>query len=93
MIEGKYLRKVIKSPKESKSIKINSKELKHHIFICNYNKEELRKRGELATLKYIEWGETQRTSDNVKWTEVPSVSGRQYWYGIEIKEPGKFYYR
>lgn len=88
LIEEKFLRKVIKSPKESKSIKIDPDKLRYHIFICNKSKTELRKAGDLKALNYIEWGETQRTTNNVKWTDVPSVSGRVNWYQINEKEPG-----
>jgi hypothetical protein len=33
-------------------------------------------------LKYIEWGEKQSTKDGSRWSEVPSVSGRTFWWGI-----------
>ncbi|HHE39465.1 MAG TPA: hypothetical protein ENL20_12995, partial [Candidatus Cloacimonetes bacterium] len=81
-IESKYLKQVIKSPKESDSIIIDPKKLKNLIFICNKSKAELKKANHLNTLKYIEWGETQRTKDNKLWTEVPSVQGRKYWWGL-----------
>ncbi len=85
-IERKYLKPVIKSPKESQSITIDPIKLKHKIFICNKNKAELKKAGHLGALKYIQWGEKQRTKQNIKWTEVPSVQGRKYWWGIEANE-------
>ena len=87
-IEKKYLKPVIKSPKESKSIIIDPSKLKFKIFICNKSEEELKKSGDIGTLKYIEWGEKQRTKQDVKWTDVPSVQGRKYWWGIKEKEPG-----
>ena len=86
LIEEKYLRPVIKSPKESESITIDPAKLKYKIFLCNESKAELRKNGNTHALKYIEWGEKQRTKENIPWTEVPSVQGRTYWWGIEIKE-------
>lgn len=86
LIEEKYLRAVIKSPKESESITIDPKKLKFKIFLCNESKADLRKNGDKYALKYIEWGEKQRTKENVPWTEVPSVQGRTYWWGIEHKE-------
>ncbi len=84
-IEEEYLKKVIKSPKESESITINPDNLKNCIFICNKSKEELKKDRHTGALSYIEWGEKQRTKDNMKWTEVPSVQGRRFWWGIERK--------
>ncbi|TSA25305.1 SAM-dependent DNA methyltransferase [bacterium] len=81
-IESKYLKQIIKSPKESDSIIIDPKKLKNMIFICNKSKAELKKANHLNALKYIEWGETQRTKENKPWTEVPSVKGRKIWWGI-----------
>ncbi|MHB8337499.1 MAG: N-6 DNA methylase [Ignavibacteriaceae bacterium] len=84
-IEEKYLKSVIKSPKESQSIIIDPEKLKYRIFICNKSKAELKKEGDIGALKYIEWGEKQRTTENILWMEVPSVQGRKYWWGIETK--------
>lgn len=84
-IEKKYLKPVIKSPKESQSITIDPTKLKFKIFICNKSKAELKKAGDIGTLKYIEWGEKQRTKQDVKWIDVPSVQSRKYWWGIAIR--------
>ena len=81
-IESKYFKQVIKSPKESDSIIIDPKKLKNLIFICNKSKAELKRANHLNALKYIEWGETQRTKENKPWPEVPSVQGRKYWWGL-----------
>jgi hypothetical protein len=86
-IENKYLKQVIKSPKESDSIIIDPKKLKNLIFICNKSKAELKKANHLNALKYIEWGETQRTKENKLWTNVPSVQGRKYWWGLPDNQP------
>jgi len=83
-IEEEFLKPVIKSPRECKSILVNPKDLKYKIFICNKSKEELK--GTNA-LKYIEWGESQKTEDGVRWNDVPSVSGRRYWYGLGERVP------
>lgn len=85
-IEEKYLRTIIKSPKESESITIDPSKLKFKIFLCNESKTNLKKMSDKCALKYIEWGEKQRTKENVPWPEVPSVQGRKYWWGIEHKE-------
>jgi hypothetical protein len=85
LIEEKYLRAVIKSPKESESITIDPTKLKFKIFLCNDSKADLRKKGDKYALKYIEWGEKQRTKENITWSEVSSVQGRKYWYGINIQ--------
>jgi hypothetical protein len=91
-IESKYLKQIIKSPKESDSIIIDPKKLKNLIFICNKSKAELKKANHLNALKYIEWGETQRTKENKPWTDVPSVQGRKYWWGIETKNAPTIYW-
>ncbi|GBD87080.1 putative type I restriction enzymeP M protein [bacterium BMS3Abin03] len=85
-IEKKYLKSIIKSPKESQSIIIDPTKLKHKIFICNKSKAELKKAGDLGALKYIQWGEKQKTKQNTLWKEVPSVQGRKYWWGIETND-------
>lgn len=86
-IEKEFLKPVIKSPRESKSIIINPRTLKYNIFICNKSKEELR--GTNA-LKYIKWGEKQKTKKGIYWKDVPSVSGRKYWYSLGNREVCQF---
>ena len=88
-IESKYLKRVIKSPKESEGINIDPKKLKNLIFICNKSKEELKKANHLNALNYIEWGEKQRTKDNRLWSEVPSVRGRVEWWWLPDNKPAK----
>lgn len=87
-IEPEYLKKVIKSPKESDSIIIDPTRLKNYLFVCNKTKEELLNAGHTGALSYIEWGEKQRTKENVLWPDVVSVSGRKLWYGINYANPG-----
>jgi hypothetical protein len=92
-IESVYLKQVIKSPKESDSIIIDPKKLKNLIFICNKSKEELKKSNHLLALKYIEWGETQRTKENKPWPEVPSVQGRKFWWWLLDNKPAKILFQ
>lgn len=87
-IESEYLKKVIKSPKESDSIIVNPDRLKNYIFVCNKSKKELKADRHIGALHYIEWGEKQRTKNNMKWTDVPSVQGRKYWYALPERVPG-----
>ena len=54
-IEEEFLKPVIKSPRESKTILINPEKLKYWLFVCPYEKEEIK--GTNA-LKYIESGES-----------------------------------
>lgn len=78
-IEEEFLKPVIKSPREGKSIIVNSKDLKYKVFMCHKSKDELK--GTNA-LEYIEWGEKQKTKDGVLWCNVPSVQGRNYWWDL-----------
>jgi len=70
-IEEEYLKPVIKSPRECKSILVNPKDLKYKIFICNKSKEELKGTN---TLRYIEWGENKGFNKN------PTVANRKHWW-------------
>ena len=83
-IEKEFLKHVIKSPRECKSILIKPEELKHKVFLCNKSKEELEGTG---ALKYIEWGKEQKTKDGVYWHRVPSVSGRERWHDLGVRKP------
>jgi hypothetical protein len=80
-IEKEFLKPVIKSPRECKSIIIDPKDLKYKVFMCHKSKEELKGSD---TLRYIEWGEKQKTKSGVLWCKVPSVHGREKWY--ELRE-------
>lgn len=78
-IEEEFLKPVIKSPRECKSIIVNPKDLKYKVFMCHKSKDELK--GTNA-LEYIEWGEKQKTKEGVLWCNVPSVQGRKLWYNL-----------
>jgi hypothetical protein len=81
-IESAYLKKIIKSPKESDTIIIDPEKLRYFLFVCNKSKEDLKKLNHLGALRYIEWGDKQRTPDNMPWPEVPSVKGRKCWWWL-----------
>ncbi len=74
-IEEEFLKPVIKSPRECKSILVNPKDLKYKIFMCNKSKEELK--GTNA-LKYIEWGEVKG------FDERPSCGSRRMWWNLGL---------
>lgn len=81
-IEQDYLKPVLKSPRECKSVVINPEELKIKIFMCQKSKSELK--GTFA-LKYIEWGESQGFHNR------PSVSGRRYWWASPEESGNTFW--
>ncbi|OGF46492.1 MAG: hypothetical protein A2452_04325 [Candidatus Firestonebacteria bacterium RIFOXYC2_FULL_39_67] len=87
-IETEFLKPVIKSPKECRSILIDTNDLKFKVFLCNKTKAELKGKN---ALKYIEWGEKQKTEDGVLWKDVPSVSGRKYWWHIDYQSGNIFW--
>jgi len=72
-IEKEFLKPVIKSPRECKSIIINPNDLKYKVFVCHKSKSELRGTG---ALKYIEWGEKQ------KYHKKPTCASRQKWWDL-----------
>jgi len=55
-IEEEFLKPVIKSPRELKTILVREEDLKYKVFMCHKLKEQLKG---TYSLKYIEWGEGQ----------------------------------
>ena len=72
-IEDEFLKPVIKSPRECKSILIDPSRLKFKLFMCGKDKEDLEG---TAALEYIEWGESQ------EFNQRPSCSGRARWWDL-----------
>lgn len=78
-IEKEFLKPIIKSPRECKSILIKPEDLKFRIFMCHKDKKDM---NGTNALKYIEWGEKQG------FHERPSCNGRLRWWDLnEIKSP------
>ncbi len=83
-IEEEFLRPVIKSPRECRSIVVKPEDLKYKLFYCHKDKSELR--GTNAH-EYIGWGET-----DTEWLDDdgnpnpphkrPSCRGRRNWYDV-----------
>ena len=76
-IEEEFLKPVLKSPKEFEGILIDPAKLTTKVFLCQKSKEQLRREGKTGALKYIEWGEKQKTKVVVPWPNVPTVKGRK----------------
>jgi len=83
-IEREFLKPVIKSPKECDGIKLKQKSLNFSAFLCHKDKSELK--GTQA-LKYIKWGESQKTGEGAPWPKVQSVRGRGNWYELPKRSP------
>jgi hypothetical protein len=59
-IEEEFLKPVIKSPRECRSILIKPEDLRYKIFMCHRDKSELKG---TAALEYIRWGEPRATTN------------------------------
>ena len=72
-IEEEFLKPVIKSPRECRSILIDPSQLKFKLFMCDKDKEDL---AGTAALEYIEWGESEG------FDQRPSCQGRARWWDL-----------
>ncbi len=75
LIEEEFLKPVIKSPRECKSIIIKQEDLKYKVIMCHKSKDELKNENAFI-LDYIEWGE------NKNFQNISTVSNRKKWYGL-----------
>ncbi len=72
-VEEAFLKPVIKSPRQCKSILIDPGQLKSKLFMCPVDKADL---GGTAALTYIKWGESQG------FHRRPSCRGRARWWDL-----------
>lgn len=79
LIEEEFLKPVIKSPRECKSIIIKIEDLKYKVIMCHKSKNELKKENAFI-LDYIEWGEKEG------FNERPTCKSRKYWWDLEEQE-------
>jgi hypothetical protein len=80
-IEEEFLKPVIKSPRELKTIIVREEDLKYKVFMCHKSKEQLK--GTYA-LKYIEWGEKQG------YHKRPTCASRPRWWDLGHRKYGNF---
>ena len=76
-IESEFLKPVIKSPRECKSIRVDPRQLQFKLFMCHADKAAL---AGTAALVYIEWGESQG------YHQRPSCRGRARWWDLGQRE-------
>ena len=76
-IEAEFLKPVIKSPRECKSIRVDPSQLQFKLFMCHADKAVL---AGAAALDYIEWGESQG------FHQRPSCRGRARWWDLGKRE-------
>lgn len=72
-IEEEFLKPVVKSPREVRTVVIDPAQLKYRIFMCHKSKQELE--GTKA-LEYIKWGERQR------YHKRPTCRARIRWWDL-----------
>ena len=76
-IESEFLKPVIKSPRECKSIRIDPSQLQFKLFMCHADKAAL---AGTAASDYIKWGESQG------YHQRPSCRGRPRWWDLGKRE-------
>ena len=77
-IESEFLKPVIKSPRECKSIRVDPSQLQFKLFMCHADKAAL---AGTAALEYIKWGEAQG------YHQRPSCRGRTRWWDLGEQSP------
>jgi hypothetical protein len=75
-IEAEFLKPVIKSPREIRTIKVRLEDLRYLVFMCHLSKEELRNQGKSKALRHIEWGEKQG------YHRRPTCASRGRWWDL-----------
>ena len=79
-IEAEFLRPVLRTPREARTILVSSEELRFKAFYCNYDEEQLKG---TAASEYIKWGEEQG------YHLRPSCASRGLWYSLGKRHQGR----
>ncbi|MBP9017526.1 MAG: Eco57I restriction-modification methylase domain-containing protein [Paludibacteraceae bacterium] len=82
-IEAEFLKPVIKSPRELKTIMVRIEDLNYLVFMCHKNKEDLKDK---KALEYIEWGESK------EYNLRPTCRSRNLWWDLGEREIGDLSY-
>lgn len=72
-VEREYLRPIIRTPRECRSIFVDPGDLSCYLLVCNQAQRDL---ANTQVLEYIRWGESMR------FDQRPSCRGRARWYAI-----------
>lgn len=92
-IEAEFIKPVLRSPREFRTLAIKSDDLKSRVFLCLLSKGELHAQKKRGALRYIEWGETQCTPDGIPWPEGPSVNARHPgWWSLGLVKPAQLFW-
>jgi len=76
LVEGEYLKPVIKSPREIKSIVVKEEDLKYRVLMCHEPESNLK--GSFV-LDYIRWGEEQG------YQRRPTCASRRWWWDLGVR--------
>lgn len=72
-IPARFLKPVVKSPRELKSLVVRLEDLSHLVFMCHGREKELK---DTEVWKYIKWGEKQG------YHKRPTCSSRERWWDL-----------
>lgn len=88
-IEEEFLTPIIRNTRQINSIAINTKAIDTHVFVCQWDKNKLKKQRNDGALAYINWGERQTTrerqkrKEGVRYPNVETVkSNKPGWWSI-----------
>ena len=96
LIEDEFLKPVIKSPRELKTITVNEKDLKYKVLICNKAKNELTGK---YILNYIHWGENveieikqgkDKGKKIVGYNNISTIKARKIWWDLGRRRISEF---
>lgn len=76
LIEEEFLKPVVKSPREIKTIRIRPEDLHYRVFMCHFSKNDLKRQGKTYALEYINWGEKQ------DYHKRPTCRSRKRWWDL-----------
>jgi len=79
-IEEEFLKPVIKSPRECRTIVIDPDVLPNKLFMCHKTKKQLK---DTNALEYIKWGESKG------FHKRPSTRSRPRWWSLNSSHTGK----
>jgi hypothetical protein len=78
-IESEYLLPVLDSVQNAYSYFLKVSQIDKYLFSCELPKSALKN---TSALKYISFGENQKTKKGVQWPKVTTVQGRKNWYAL-----------
>ncbi len=79
-IEEEFLKPVVKSPREIKTILIHPEDLRYEVFMCHLSKADLKKRGKTYAMEYIRWGEL------AGYDGRSGCSSREKWWDLGMRD-------